>query len=259
MQGYPAGFWLWWQARTKVGPQRLEVRLEGRASVPVGTYDLGPAFYPVTRWQPDQVVRQEVFFQVPPDLPAGTYEVLGRLQDSSDSSEAESASAIRQQGAWLNLFELRIEARTHRYSPPLLMQRREARFGDLFALRGYRLPVADLSQGGEGQLTVYWQALRAPDQVYAVFNHLRAEDGGIVWHQDSWPQAGVYTTDRWLTGEIIAERYTVELPSNLQPGTYTLYTGIYDPTTGTRLPAYDDKGQRLQHDQFALLQVPIGE
>jgi hypothetical protein len=259
MQGYPAGFWLWWQPMTRVDPQRLEVRLAGRSSVPVGTFDLGPAFYPVTRWQPGQVIRQEVFFQVPTDLPAGTYEVMARLRSSLDDAEAEAADTGLQPSAWLDLFELTVEGRTHRYSVPLLMRRREAQFSDLFALRGVRLSMADLSQDGDAPLTVYWQALRAPDQVYAAFNHLRAEDGEIVWHQDSWPQAGVYTTERWLEGEIVAETYTVRLPGDLEPGTYTLYTGIYDPSTGTRLPAYDDKGQRLQHDQYALLQIPIRE
>ena len=90
-----------------------------------------------------------------------------------------------------------------------------------------------------------------------MFNHLRAIDGTVVWQEDSWPQAGIYTTNHWLAGEVVAEGYTITLPATLPPGTYTLYTGVYDPATEGRLPGLDDRGQSLLNDEFALFELDI--
>ncbi len=85
------------------------------------------------------------------------------------------------------------------------------------------------------RLTVYWQALSPTETDYTVFAHVRNSAKEKVAQQDSPPVGGVYPTSLWDPGEIIKDE--LEIPLNqLQPGTYDLVIGMYDFTTGLRLP-----------------------
>ena len=56
---------------------------------------------------------------------------------------------------------------------------------------------------------------------------------------DRPPGHGTYTTDRWRSGEVILDTYSIPLPAELHPGTYQLLTGFYDASL-TRVPAIQD-------------------
>ncbi len=87
------------------------------------------------------------------------------------------------------------------------------------------------------KLTLYWQALAAPDRDYTVFVHLRRPGGGIVAQQDGPPAGGTYPTGLWEPGEIIRHEVYLALPEGLLPaGNYELVAGMYDLATGARLP-----------------------
>lgn len=249
MEGYLAGFHLWWQVRHPGPAEQLEVRLVGPAEIPVGSFPLGPAFYPASAWQVGDVVRQSVFFQLPDGPRPGSYSAEARLL-------TRDGSPLPAGGGWFSLFSLTIEARGRDYRAPLSIQRKETAFGDVLSLLGYRLGPK-LRPGSAAQLTVYWRAEKRPDRIFAVFNHLRAADGTTVWQEDSWPQAGIYTTNHWLEGEVVAETYTVRLPAALLPGTYQLVTGVYDAATGDRLPATDTEAHRLRNDELILFEVDV--
>jgi hypothetical protein len=62
------------------------------------------------------------------------------------------------------------------------------------------------------------------------------ETGQVVAQVDAQPQAGTAPTLTWLPGEILSDPYTLTLPPTLPPGTYRLIAGLYDATTGARLP-----------------------
>jgi hypothetical protein len=234
----------------------LNVRLVGRETVELGAFELGPSFYPGLAWQPGDVIRQSIVFQLPNTLPAGRYGVQVQLGPETDSDGFLTSSAPPDSG-WSGVGSIQVEAPTRRYGAPLLRTRRAVRFGDTLLLQGFRLGKTRPTAGDQVSLTVYWKALQRPDRLYAVFNHLRAEDGTIVWQGDSWPRGGLYTTDHWLRGEVVAETYTLELPETLPPGIYTFYTGVYNPTTGDRLEAMAPSGQNLTHNELALFEWTI--
>jgi hypothetical protein len=50
------------------------------------------------------------------------------------------------------------------------------------------------------------------------------------------PQAGAAPTTTWLPGEILTDPHTLSLPGELPSRDYRLITGMYDPTTGRRMP-----------------------
>ena len=252
MQGYPAGFALWWQVSQKTAASQVRVRLVGPQEWDAGVFPLGPDFYPPEVWQPGETVRQNVVFRLPDDLVAGRYRVQVQAQTG-----AGIPLSVDQTGAWAELFTFVVEARTRSYAPPLSRTRQDVRFGGVLRLRGYRLERQTVRPGESVKLTVYWQAMEKPPQMYAVFNHLRLPDSTSLWHGDSWPQGGLYTTEHWRKHEVVAEVYTIVIPDDAPPGEYPLYTGVYNPFTGERLPAVTPRGERLLNDEFVLLTLSV--
>lgn len=263
MQGYPVGFHLWWRALAPTAATQLHVRLTGPESWEAGVFSLGSDVYPPGIWQTGDVVRQSLSFQLPDDLPAGTYWVQVQVQaDAGDVltvQDVVQSSDYRQppRGEWLAVFPVKVEARTRHYAPPLFYTRQDVRFGDVLRLRGYRLERKDVYPGDSVRLTVYWQALQPPDQIYAAFNHLRKPDSSMAWQGDSWPQAGIYTTDHWRQNEVVTEEYMLVVPDDLPPGEYPLYTGVYEAMTGDRLPAVARHGERLLNDEVVLFVLKV--
>jgi hypothetical protein len=82
---------------------------------------------------------------------------------------------------------------------------------------------------------LYWQSLAPVDTDYTVFVHIRNANGEMVAQKDGPPAAGAYPTSLWDSGEIIKDSLIIPL-ENLEPGQYSLVTGLYDARTGERLP-----------------------
>ncbi len=61
---------------------------------------------------------------------------------------------------------------------------------------------------------------------------------------DAPPLGGDYPTRRWAAGEVIIDPHPLDL-SALPPGEYRLLTGLYNFTTGERLPAASPTGAPL--------------
>jgi hypothetical protein len=81
--------------------------------------------------------------------------------------------------------------------------------------------------------------------------------GNRLWgQQDSIPGQGDYPTTGWAVGEVVADRYTVALQADAPPGDYVLEIGLYDATTGERLPVLDAAG-RPQDDRIILETVRV--
>jgi hypothetical protein len=85
------------------------------------------------------------------------------------------------------------------------------------------------------KLTFYWQAVALAETDYTAFIHLRNSAGEVVVQKDQPPLMGRYPTSLWDTGEIIKDELTLPL-ERLAPGRYQLVAGMYDFTTGMRLP-----------------------
>ncbi len=102
-------------------------------------------------------------------------------------------------------------------------------------------------------LTLYWRATEQPQTGYLVFLHLVSEaTGEIVSQLDRIPVDGLRPTTGWRRGEVLTDRYTLPLPTDLPPGRYLLNVGLYNPDDGTR-PAVTAGGVPQPGDQFRLL------
>jgi hypothetical protein len=79
-----------------------------------------------------------------------------------------------------------------------------------------------------------------------------------VWGQlDQRPATYRYPTMRWQPGVLLFGQYEVPVQPDIPPGEYTFEVGLYDAESGARLPAFDERGQRLPGDRAFLGRVTI--
>ena len=83
--------------------------------------------------------------------------------------------------------------------------------------------------GDTVSVTLYWRALRAPQQDYKTFVHLTDVDVTRQPAQhDGDPGGGFSPTTRWLPGELVPDTHHLTLPADLAPGRYRLWAGMYE-------------------------------
>jgi hypothetical protein len=188
---------------------------------------------PIDKWGRGATLLSQHGVIVPPTLSAGRYDLGVMLH--TDSEPAGEAFLLGQVEITHppHLFDLPLTASTPA-GPNQLAQN--------ISLVGYDI---DLS-GQSLDLNLYWQAEELINTRYKVFAQLLTPDNALVAQSDSFPTAGQRSvgqqrhTTGWLPGEIITDPHTLTLPADLSPGHYQLITGLYNPTTGERLPILDE-------------------
>ncbi len=106
------------------------------------------------------------------------------------------------------------------------------------ALLDYRIE-GPLRHGATIRLNVLWQALKPPDEDYAVFVHAVDEKGTIWGQRDTEPREGEYPTTEWGLGEIVQDRYELQIDVAGPREGYQLAVGMYISETGERLKLPD--------------------
>lgn len=123
--------------------------------------------------------------------------------------------------------------------------------GDALTLRGATLTPTDAIVPGTAiTARLFWQARGWPAADYTAFVHLVGPDGALVQPVDKPPLQGFLPTSTWYPGQRVVDEFTLTLPADAASGTYTLYTGFYDPTTMTRLPVV--QGDEMLGDAFVV-------
>ncbi|MFK7804698.1 MAG: glycosyltransferase family 39 protein [Anaerolineae bacterium] len=117
-------------------------------------------------------------------------------------------------------------------------------YGSLANLNGYTLDQSD-----QLSLRTYWEAIEPDGSDQTVFVHLIDAKGELVAQGDNRPRNGTYPTSFWEKGELIIDQYNIPL-AGLNPGSYRLSIGFYNPETGTRLPV-NSQGQ-VQNSGFSI-------
>lgn len=106
------------------------------------------------------------------------------------------------------------------------------------ALLDYRIE-GPLRHGATVRLNVLWQALKPLDEDYTVFVHA-VDREGVIWGQrDTEPQDGEYPTTKWGLGEIVQDRYELQIDMAGPREGYQLTVGMYVGETGERLKLPD--------------------
>ncbi len=108
----------------------------------------------------------------------------------------------------------------------------EANLEGKLRLLGYSLDKSVYQQGDVVKVTLYWLSLQAMEEDYMAFVHLMDEGETKMWAQhDDDPVGGFTPTTRWRPGELIVDRHELLLPEGTPPGSYKIFTGMYEYET----------------------------
>jgi hypothetical protein len=133
----------------------------------------------------------------------------------------------------------------------------EADFSGQLRLVGYNLAPYEVMRGNEIRLDLYWQAISKMDKNYDVFVHLLDSKGQVRGQTDVQPLQGAYPTVLWRPGEIVPDQYKIKVSPTTGSGKYTFEVGLYQKSTGQRLPVIVDAESGLLDDKITLGTVKI--
>jgi hypothetical protein len=212
---------LCWQATGDALPEgNVTLTLTGpetRASV-THLYSGTPASgYAFAQWRPGDIIEDRYSLHLPREMAAGQYALALSVGDTPVAT--------------LGSVEVQSVART--FALPEMQHPFEADFGAHIRLLGY--DVGTLEAGQPLTVTLYWQSLTELDEDYLVFVHVLDETGAIVTQVDEGPQQGSYPTSLWVAGEVVTDRHTLTMPSDLSVGDYRLRIGFYRQENGDYL------------------------
>ncbi|HLB11504.1 MAG TPA: hypothetical protein VJO15_00950, partial [Dehalococcoidia bacterium] len=199
---------------------RVFVELVGDGGAVWGRTTLDHQSY-ASPWQQGALVRERVALAVPKAIASGRYVVrLG----------VEGKPAIASLGG------ISVLGLDRSYTVPTVQVSQAATLGQAARFLGYDLPRATLAPGEAMDLTLYWQATAPMDEDYTVFVHLLDSRSAVIAQRDNMPAEATRPTSTWLPGEVIEDRYRLQLPPSASPGAYAIEVGMYLASTGNRLP-----------------------
>jgi hypothetical protein len=250
---------LWWQAQGQPeGDYALSVFLADEEGNRFGEIHRQPldGDYPTSRWKAGEVVRDRFDYPIPPETPPGGYRLSVRV---FDMGTGEYLPLVGDSGESIALGSVRVLERTREFALPSPAYPLTVNLGEEVTLLGYDLESEEAKPGGELHLVLYWQARREMSTSYTVFTHLLNEGGQIWGQKDNPPQGGKYPTTGWMEGEVVRDEYEIPISPDAPSGSYLLEVGMYQAETGARLPAFDEKGNRLEGNTVILATIQIEE
>jgi len=136
-------------------------------------------------------------------------------------------------------------------------QQMEVNLENQVKLLGYSLDRETYRPGDTMHLTLHWLGLQEMSQNYKVFVHFTGEGSTTMWAQhDGDPVGGFTPTTRWLAGEVVTDRYALYIPPGAPPGTYKLFTGMYEWETVRNLTILTP-GAASPNDRILLGEVEV--
>ncbi|MGB3905271.1 MAG: DUF2079 domain-containing protein [Anaerolineae bacterium] len=98
------------------------------------------------------------------------------------------------------------------------------------------LPAPVLKPGEVLDLIIAWRAEQELPERYVFFVHLLDQDAHRWAQVDQEVEKGVYPTNLWERGMVVADHYSLSVPWGTPPGKYQVLIGAYSEETGRRLP-----------------------
>lgn len=239
--GDTLGLTMYWQVvRASTAAYRFQLQLrsgDGQRVLVEESDQPVSARYPTDQWSAQEIVRDWRNFHLPPTLENGSYQIVLVVADEKTTLGELVLGAIT------------IAGRPHRFEALPVQSAVSATFGVDVRLVGLAtaLPTT-LEAGGELTTCIVWQPLRPSPEPLTRFVHLLDATGQVVAQQDGTPCQGQCPASSWAASEFLCDEVTLPLPINLPHGEYHLATGWYSASTLVRLPARDERGNRLPDD-----------
>ena len=102
-----------------------------------------------------------------------------------------------------------------------------------------------------------WSNSRGGHEDWTQFLHFFHEENAHFWNHDQPPLGPHLPTRLWYPDLSASETWQITLPTDLPPGRYQIYTGLYRHRDGARLPVFTADGRPLPQQRFPLGHIDI--
>ena len=201
---------------------------------------------PTTSWRPGEVIRESWPLELPASLPAPAQVRLDVglfLPDTLTPLPVRNLAGEAIPGA---ITTFRVEP--EQWPVYAGSHKMDATFNDQLRLLGYDAKI----EANRLEVTLYWQAIAAPDQPYTAFLHLLSPAGELVAQSDVPPGQGIFPTSAWQPGDVVLSQHQLDAPADTIANDYTILIGLYRPIDGVRLPVTDAKGMPQSNDAIEI-------
>jgi hypothetical protein len=199
---------------------------------------MAPHSMPADWWRPGQVIAERFVLTTTTETPVGAYP----LDLSVSGTQVEGLVLGYVSVPWRGTMEG--------------ATRFEATLSDQIRLLGFEAPNTG-SVGSEIHITLYWEAIRPPDDNYIAFVHLVGPTGQPATSHDGIPMNKRYPTLGWGPGDVVPDTHSLPLEPDMPLGTYTLKVGMYRWPSMERLPVRNDGGIEQADQAITLCTVEI--
>lgn len=207
-------------------------------------------------WPAGLIARQRITVELPPDLPTPhAYQAMFRVWDLSDNSDLPIVQTDLQTLGPGTVILTSLPAVTQQAAQIPPGAEASYQFADDFTLVGYQLP-ASIPAGGAGDLEFWWRSDSATDVDLTQMVHF-FQNGEFVVALDAPPFGGEYPTSVWVPGTTVHSIRQIQLPAELTPGEYQLYTGMYSYPALERWPVVDGSGQPVLNNAIYLGDITV--
>lgn len=230
-------------------PEKMFLQLLDSQGRPVSQAELEPISRKMYRWRDDGLILEQHPFEIPPSVPAGLYFARLGFFDPETGQRLPAYTASQQ---LLNdeLIVGPLYVKTNGHNPLKPQHPVKAMLGQAFELLGYSL--YPLAAQNSTEVELYWKTQTPVDLDYTVFVQLLDQENQVITQVDRQPLLNLYPTSRWQAGDIISDRFVLPLALDKLLDSGRLITGMYNLSTGVRLPAYNHQGELLPDDLVEL-------
>ncbi len=151
--------------------------------------------------------------------------------DASNGTHYWTASSASSNKLPLGSIDIKTPIRF--FEKPSISNSTQLFFGKDIVLSGHET-TDRIMQGDILEVRLLWQALNTPDNSLNSFVHLENINGDVVAQHDGIPANWSRPTPGWLPAEYIVDTHSILITNAVLPGTYQLYVGVSDRTTGLR-------------------------
>ncbi len=235
---------LYMRARQPIGQDYpLFVQLLGQEDLVVGNVTTHPGWgrLPTSLWQPGKIYsdryRVPVWDNVSNRSPLLATVFVGFVDPASRLPlPIRTAEDVEIGRAYVGTFS--VVANQPLDPNQFFLRPSDADFSKQIRLIGYEYPpTGQTSRERQFAITLLWEAIANPDEDYTAFVHLINEQGDQVGGFDQPPAEGRFPTSYWQPGDRSLSRFLINIPTDLPPGSYKLWAGLYADRAGLeRLP-----------------------
>jgi len=140
------------------------------------------------------------------------------------------------------------------------VQRTSVNFDDRIEVVGWSVEPPAVRRGGTAVLRTWFRVLNKVDASYRIFLHVDRVGSSSRIHGDHWVAnlarenedqtscVGCYATTHWIKGDVVMDRYEIEVPIGSPSGPYDIWMGFYNPSGEKRLPVKSFDKEKVRHD-----------